>query len=336
MSLGRRSGLLWRVKWMFPPLLFFVAVSRAAEPDFDRIPAFQPEELVLKLSVPKKRFFLGETIPATLTFLNQSGKPYEVFDGKYRPEGRPADIAFLVRDETGAVLPTPPSWYFERSLFIALKDGSGLGSPALLKEWSITVPVNDWARFRKPGVYSITARAERVRSGQSAKEKIPLISTPVEITIDPITPEQEGAVIDKNRVIVANYLKERTLSEWPRDEGVVAAANELASRWRRGCYKDVLAKVFEDFWEPSALPVVKSSLDDIDPEVAVSAAEVLCKYGSGESAGPVIVALERIRKNGGDGGVMYRSSNLAKELLEHPDGNLDEAQKQRLKAMIRQ
>jgi hypothetical protein len=160
--------------------------------DWQVVRAHQPVGLSLELHLPKTTFFLGETIPAELVFLNKSQRVHHLWTGNYDRSGRIQDIAFYATDASGVFQPDPLKWYLLRASV-----GGGLGNEQDLGEWKIALPVNEWVRFTKPGRYSVFAYSSRVKSGDQfernsqTKPLIELVSDPVTIRIEPLSPEVE-------------------------------------------------------------------------------------------------------------------------------------------------
>lgn len=59
----------------------------------------EPKGLTLSLDLPKKTFYQGEVIPATLVFKNTSSNFYHMWIGTYDRSGRIPDIAFFGTEE---------------------------------------------------------------------------------------------------------------------------------------------------------------------------------------------------------------------------------------------
>ncbi len=160
--------------------------------------------LQLKLTLPKDHFYQGEVIPAQLDFSNSSTDPYHLWVGNYDRSGRIPDIGFKAVDAAGQPVRDPLAWYFLMGGM-----GGGLGNVSNLGNWQITLPINQWLSFEKPGVYTVYAWSNRVQKGDKDQqgnvhgEGIALVSDKIQITIDPLTPEKEKQIIDTARGAIA-------------------------------------------------------------------------------------------------------------------------------------
>jgi hypothetical protein len=164
-------------------------------PAWQDVRKLQPEGLQLKMTLPKDHFYQGEIIDATLEFSNTSQAPYHLWVGNYDRSGRITDIAFHAQDATGQQAPDPLAWYFMMGGV-----GGGLGNFKDLGNWTIALPVNQWLRFDKPGIYTLYAWSNRVQKGgyeqgKQHTEAVSLVSDKVEITIETLSPEKEKKII---------------------------------------------------------------------------------------------------------------------------------------------
>jgi hypothetical protein len=193
------SGLLHGGNYFLPPV-------QSEYPEDIR--ARQPPGLTLTLSLPKNHFFQGEEIPATLTFSNKSPAPYHLMDAANwdRSRGVMGDIAFYAQNDKGLRVADPVAWYLRRCIGI---EGGG-GTIVNLGQWSMTIAANQWLRFDHPGVYAIFAWSERVQTGAyrdfrdlSGGDQVQLVSNRITVTIDPITPQEEHAVIEEAHKIIS-------------------------------------------------------------------------------------------------------------------------------------
>ena len=100
-------------------------------------------------------------IPATLVFTNQSGRPFHTWTGTYDRSGRLPSLGFRAISEDGQSVIDPLKNYFERGFFI----GGGLGNEQNLGQWEITLPLNQWLRFDRPGTYRVYCWSRRVMTG---------------------------------------------------------------------------------------------------------------------------------------------------------------------------
>jgi len=189
---------------------FSLILPLAAQAQFGQmLPAWQdirqaqPAGLQLKLTLPKDHFYQGEVIPAELEFSNSSADLYHLWVGTYDRSGRIPDIGFKADDAAGQPVRDPLAWYFMMGGM-----GGGLGNISNLGEWKISLPVNQWLSFDKPGVYTVYAWSNRVQKGDkdanpNRSEGIALVSDKIQITIDPLPPDKEKQIIDTAKGVLA-------------------------------------------------------------------------------------------------------------------------------------
>jgi hypothetical protein len=187
-------------------LVLFGQIPPLSPPEWRSIRQSQPEGLQLKLTLPKDHFYQGEMIKASLEFSNLSPTPYHLWTGNYDRSGRIPDIAFYAQDVAEQPVPDPLAWYFVMGGM-----GGGMGNFQDLGKWTIALPVNQWLRFDKPGVYTLYAWSNRVQKGPKQHPPglahrdagIPLVSDKVEITIDPLSSEMEQQIIAQAKTDIA-------------------------------------------------------------------------------------------------------------------------------------
>jgi hypothetical protein len=186
-------------------------------------------DLTLTLAVPKRHFFQGEEIDATLTFTNHSPHPYYTWMGGYDRSGRIPDITFHAQDTRGGEVADPIGWYLSQMVGL----GGGIGNYTRLGSWSITLPVNQWLRFDRPGTYTLVASASRVHPGRYdnppdlQNPEVPLVSNRLAITIDPLTPARETALLDHARAVLAKPDPSYMAHVFPKPE-VIAELERLS------------------------------------------------------------------------------------------------------------
>jgi hypothetical protein len=223
---GWRQGMAWRgivllLGWVASAGLLQAGIvisppSGAGYPE--DVHDHQPAGLTLKLSLPKDHFFQGEKIPATLTFSNKSQAAYHACAANWdRSRVVMGDIFFRAQSDKGESVVDPVVWYLRQSM----GGGGGGGTMVNLGEWSTTVAANQWLRFDHPGVYTIYVWSNRVQTGifrdfqhLSDSDEVQLVSNQVTITIDPLTPEEERAVIEQARRVLS---QPREASFMPED-----------------------------------------------------------------------------------------------------------------------
>jgi hypothetical protein len=114
-----------------------------------------PEKLSLIISVEKNTYQIGEVIPITLTYSNNSEIDYVVDTRNYDRSGRIDDMVFKVEGPSGGFC--DPLTTHLRGI------GGGLGGYEPIGKCSQVFDLNEWVRFDKPGNYRIYCTAYRVR-----------------------------------------------------------------------------------------------------------------------------------------------------------------------------
>jgi hypothetical protein len=137
-------------------------------------------------------FRIGERISLELSFSASEDKRYEITLASYDRSGRMSYEDFGVSPETGWV--DPLADYFALGHV-----GGGLSSAGVLspKPTIMLLNLNEWIRFDRPGVYSVTVSSRRVRDGRQVDHGSAdgglLRSRPVELHIVKATPEWQEA-----------------------------------------------------------------------------------------------------------------------------------------------
>ena len=214
--------------WLVFLLIAHGQDDRALPNDWEATNKLQPEGLQLQMTLPKDHFQQGEVISATLTFSNTSPVFYDIWTGEYDRSGRIPDIGIIAQDASGKRLPDPMAWFY-------LCGMGGRGSTKTLGTWSITLPANQWIRFDQPGIYTLFATSRRVRTfvagAPGGTELVSLVSDPIRITIEPLTPEFEKQVIAETKrklPLSEGSLPEETIAPL-RYLGTPAARKELVA-----------------------------------------------------------------------------------------------------------
>lgn len=138
-----------------------------------------PEGLSLKISVDKHTYRLGEIIPITLTFSNDSDVEYYSETRTYDRSGRLWDIAFHVDG--------PPDGHSDPLETYRLGLGGGLsGGPQRLGEYSQVFTLNEWVRFDIAGDYRIYCTTTRVWAlNNGSRETVNLCSQIIKVRMYP-------------------------------------------------------------------------------------------------------------------------------------------------------
>jgi hypothetical protein len=177
-------GISLAVVW--PRLL---CAEAAPDSEWQKVRDHQPAALHLKMTLPKKEFYQGEKIDATLDFSNDDAiHPYSVAVGV-----KVFGVDFHATDEKGGPVIDPLGWYKEWWPEMP----GGLVASQALGNYTAVVPVNESVRFDRSGVYRLYATSN-VREGTSfeGQHGATLVSDETIITILPLTADQEKADID--------------------------------------------------------------------------------------------------------------------------------------------
>lgn len=252
------------------------AVVPPSDQSWQAIRRKQPAGLQMSLSLPKTRYHLGERIPATLIFANEPKDPYYTWIGTYDRSGRISDIVFHAEDEHGAPVDDPLDYYLHHFGLM----GGGLGNNQDLGLWKITLAANQWLRFEKPGTYKLYATSSRVRPGHKddrrdvAPPSIDLVSDPIEITIDPLSAEEEKAIIaEATRVLAASHSR-----GW--DEAAFSAVQQLRFL-QTPAANEALLPLIDTPWGHEAMLAFYSSKDYAATAAGILAAVEQGKLGLG-------------------------------------------------------
>ena len=162
---------------------------RSSEPPFD-------PNVVLRVSIAsdQREFHIGETIPIQLSFSSAVKDRYQVNMAQYDRSGRMEYEHFSVSPENGAVDP------------LANRPG-GIGGGITgfkflsAEPWAITLSLNEWLRFTRPGEYrlAVTSRRVGMKDPSTALGESPVTARadPVKLRIVPATRAWQRAVFDE-------------------------------------------------------------------------------------------------------------------------------------------
>lgn len=243
------------------------------------------QNVVLRVSIASDRreFHIGETIPIQLSFRSAVKARYQVNMAQYDRSGRMEYEHFSVSPANGAVDP------------LAHRPGGVGGGLTTYKFLSaepstITLNLNEWLRFTRPGEYRLAVASRRVgrKDPSSAVGESPVtaLAHPIKLTIVPATRAWQKAVFDEAvasleqpRSVTPQELQplERSLRqalETLRFLGTPDALRELAKRMRGedpggADYTCMLGLLFSP--EPAA---ARRALDDAlaDPDHPIAGA----------------------------------------------------------------
>jgi len=165
------------------------------ETTWDTLRQEQPYGLSLQLKLPRTNFFQGEMIPATLVFKNLSTNQYHLQTDISDRSGRCCDISFTAASESGQLVVDP----LERFQTLVPQIYGGLSSgDTNLKDWTVTLPANQWLRFDSPGIYRIYASSSLPIPGEANSTGSvylhEIVSDVMTIRITPLEPAQEQKI----------------------------------------------------------------------------------------------------------------------------------------------
>src|SRR5258706_726070 len=175
-----------------PVLLLAIA---AGQPSTSSEPPFDPN-VVLQVSTASDRseFHIGETIPIRLSFSSAVKNRYQINMARYDRSGRMEYEQFSVSPADGAVDP------------LASRPGGIGGGLTTYKFLSaepstITLNLNEWLRFTRPGEYELAVTSLRVgmKDPSRAVGESPVTARahPVKLRIVPATRAWQKAVFDE-------------------------------------------------------------------------------------------------------------------------------------------
>jgi len=130
---------------------------------------------------------MGEAIPLDLTFTSTVREKYHIDMAGYDRSGRMTSESFALEPSDG--WSDPLTEYFNSGLFSFM--GGGLRTiPELGPDPKVmTLDLNEWVRFERPGHYRLTVTSSRVIAGKDAENPagihVPVSSNPVEFEILP-------------------------------------------------------------------------------------------------------------------------------------------------------
>lgn len=161
------SGLL-----IFHPCVFS---AESFDEQHSRLIKENPEGLSLTISIEKDNYRIGEVMPVTLTYSNDSKLEYVVDTRNYDRSGRIDEMVFKVEGPSGG---------FCDPLAAKLPGiGGGLGGEEPIGKSSQVFDLNEWVRFDKPGNYRIYCTAERVHKKGDWSSRINLCSQIMDLKI---------------------------------------------------------------------------------------------------------------------------------------------------------
>jgi len=226
-----------------------------------------PEGLSLTISVDKNTYFLGEIIPITLTFSNNSDIEYYVETRAHDRSGRLHDITFYVDGPSGG--------YSDPLETHSWGIGGGLsGGPERLGQYSQVFTLNEWIRFDIPGDYRIYCTTTRVWArNDRSRQIINLCSQIIKIKLRPANKVFIAETVSKalenlkseDREIRRNSV--RTLRFLAVPESVEAIVGILGDPMGQLCYQAYFGIIGSRDW-PHARKTLYGRI--ADPDIVVN------------------------------------------------------------------
>jgi hypothetical protein len=176
---------------------FGVILAVTAAPVASQAPS-DPVDAVLavRLAAGKSTYAVGELIPLELEFRGQAEPDWYFATRNYDPSGRMITEQYVITPIPGVA--DPLAEYY--ASFGGPGGGLGGWQPLDGHPFLLSVDLNDWVRFTRPGDYRLVVTSHRLErhSGRPAPE---LVSRPVALHIEPARPE--WATAEASRAIEA-------------------------------------------------------------------------------------------------------------------------------------
>jgi hypothetical protein len=204
---------------------------------WDQIRTAQPSALHLKMTLAKDHFFQGERIEADLEFSNDDpNTSWSVAVGA----GTPGAI-FRAIDASGRQLVEPMQWFY--NWYPIVIEGPIANHP--FGKYALKLPVNATVRFDAPGIYSLYAFTT-VTEGTAidGKPRADLVSDLVRITLVPIKPDEEKAIIAE----ALDKIAKAAPNSWPGPRDGFEELSYLQTRASRDQLIGFLGKPDLEYW----------------------------------------------------------------------------------------
>lgn len=234
---------------MASAILLFLAALVQIPTAVAQPPGDSPVTLTLRLAEGRRQFRPGELIPIELEFSSATPKRFTVDGATYDRSGRLAIDEFVI-DRIDDVS-DPMLDYFAAS---GGSIGGGIRGMGVLgeKPFTVTLDLNDWFRFDKPGSYTLAVKTRRVTDESvTPPVVVPVASNTVTFEILPRDAAWEASTLES-----ASRLADATPSPFGakpgcrvmRFLGTQAAAIEMIRRFGadggQGCDFDYMAGLF--------------------------------------------------------------------------------------------
>jgi hypothetical protein len=180
------NRLILRIPFLFVlTLIIWTSGDGVRAQDTDTKPA--DVEFRVQTTDGRTRYRIGEIIPLKLSFTSTAPKKYQINMASYDRSGRMHYEGFHIEPKDG--WSDPLKLYFSGGFFL----GGGLTGFEILSETPrvISLDLNEWVRFDKPGKYTFYVISGRVGDlsniNQRNGESIELASNELQITITSAT-----------------------------------------------------------------------------------------------------------------------------------------------------
>ena len=129
-------------------------------------------EVEVTLKPLRESFVLGESIALSLTFENRSETPVELLLSGDGGRGLPDDFDVRVTGPDGKPVPRPAAGEYGRDGYSNVPLSVRRDELVAARLVSITVPLENWGRFEKPGVYKVALRRGVIAGPYNGKYRL--------------------------------------------------------------------------------------------------------------------------------------------------------------------
>jgi hypothetical protein len=229
-------------------LLVFAVVAQVAT----AVPEPQPEapvRLTLRVGDGRVQFRPGEIIPIELEFSSATPKRFTIDGATYDRSGRLTIDEFVI-DRIDDVSDPMLDYFASAGGYI----GGGLRGIGVLgeKPFTVTLELNEWFRFDRPGTYTLAVKSRRVTDESVTPHVVvPVESNTATFEILPRDATREASALERARRLVdatPSPLGARPGCRMMRFLDTEAAAMEMIRRYGadtdRGCEFEYMAGLF--------------------------------------------------------------------------------------------
>jgi hypothetical protein len=180
--------------------LLTVRLSTVAAQEADRSPGPSrpsgPVTLTLRIADGRRQFRPGEDLPIELEFESRVPKRFVVDGATYDRSGRLTIDEFMVEPNDAVTDPLLDYFALGGSIGGGIRGVGALGE----KPFTIRLTLNEWFRFDKPGIYTLSVRSRRVtddtKDPATTQSVVPVESNTVSFEILPRDPAWEASEVD--------------------------------------------------------------------------------------------------------------------------------------------